>query len=137
MTCNRDCFNCPYDDCIVDDDTDSEIAESLLRDFEINQSENGIGVLLRGRGRPRHSHEDIARRKREYYKRNRELYIERSKDRYREVINRCELGEKICTRCAKPMDADYQLKLCPTCREKRREYQKERYRAKMMMRIAE
>ena len=32
--CNRDCFNCPFDDCVVDDYTYDEVVEARERDKE-------------------------------------------------------------------------------------------------------
>ena len=33
MKCNRDCFNCKYDDCIVDDVSLTERIEQMQRDI--------------------------------------------------------------------------------------------------------
>ena len=39
MTCNKDCFNCPYPDCIVDDMSYEEYRESAERDRELKTSQ--------------------------------------------------------------------------------------------------
>ena len=50
-TCNRDCFNCIYDDCMMDDISKGETAEIHRRD----EFMKGFGHFPKGRGGKSHS----------------------------------------------------------------------------------
>lgn len=69
--CNRDCFNCPYDDCIADEYTLSEAREMQERDkehayYEKSDKEKKRFEYCR-RYRKEHK-EEIAERRRRYYR---------------------------------------------------------------------
>lgn len=68
MTCNRDCFNCPYPDCICDEESQDDIDAAERRDEAIQ-----IGWS---------SAEKELRRKREYRRTHREQAIAASRAYY-------------------------------------------------------
>lgn len=54
MTCTRDCFNCPYPDCIMDDETPAEIGAAERRDRE---------AMRQGKPKRKHTEKDRERAK--------------------------------------------------------------------------
>ena len=50
MKCNRDCFHCKYEDCIVDDVTITERIDQMERDIN-TQTENNIGKYANKRAK--------------------------------------------------------------------------------------
>lgn len=108
MTCARDCFNCPYTDCIADDDEVLEISEVLDAKIIAERKQNEIDCIItletevnqkRKVGRPRKTEEAKALRKkmtcRERYKRNRERLLAQSKAYYAKNIQNPEFREKL------------------------------------------
>ena len=84
MTCARDCFNCPYDDCIEDKDTYEEVLmarqmDEKIKDARLKKKSNEV-IKTGKRGRPRKvvrtcetkEHQD---RTRSYYWENREAKL--------------------------------------------------------------
>ena len=67
MKCNRDCFNCPYPDCIVDDITDEERDNLDQIDREILKTVTDKTLSEKAR---RH----------EYYLAHKDLILQRSKE---------------------------------------------------------
>jgi hypothetical protein len=76
MICNRDCFNCPYDDCVQDKLTYEEVLLSRKTDERIKaerlQQRSNECIKTGKKGRPRkvvHAHETVERQEwmRSYY----------------------------------------------------------------------
>lgn len=108
MTCSGDCFNCPYTDCIADDDEVLEISEVLDAKIIAERKQNEIDCIItletesnqkRKVGRPRKTEEAKTLRKkmtcRERYKRNRERLLAQSKAYYAKNIQNPEFREKL------------------------------------------
>ena len=81
MTCNKDCFNCPYPDCIVDDMSYEEYRESAERDRELKTSQKS------------RKEKKTAAKQKAYYEAHREevaakqkAYREAHKERYNEYM---------------------------------------------------
>lgn len=123
--CNRDCFNCPYDDCMQTTDTEAEIYSIELRNYKDATNDalnnNRIDYLTR--------RERKISQGKEYYRKHRE---ERKRYQLNYHKNKVErMGEsKFCSRCYFLLPNSYQFSLCEECREKKRNYQKIRYKEK-------
>lgn len=70
MECNRDCFNCVYDDCIQETISKKEFDAQQEMDFEIKKS--------------KHSTEEQKAKSHQYYLEHREKCLEKNKRYYRE-----------------------------------------------------
>lgn len=111
MDCNRDCFNCPYEDCNIEEISAAEIEEI--------ESRNGNNKTAK----------KLARRK-AYYRNNHESIRKYQLERYYRL--KSNQGEHTCSRCFKPLEEGSSFKMCSACREKKRIYQNMKYRQKAM-----
>lgn len=89
MKCNRDCFNCIYDDCIDDsannDETDrlfiQEYREMPMSDRKVFRDEYNKAVRrIYARQRYREKKEEIQKYQKDYYKKHRKKIIKRNTD---------------------------------------------------------
>ena len=60
MTCNRDCFNCPYPDCICDEETPDDIDAAERRDEAIQAGWSSAEKELRRKREYRRTHREQA-----------------------------------------------------------------------------
>lgn len=93
--CNRDCFNCPFPDCIIDEISDSEIEKSEKADESVRICRHSHNPNLEARRiyckshRPqcskttrewRHNNAEHCRQyAKQYYQKNRERILENAK----------------------------------------------------------
>ena len=113
MSCNRDCFNCPYSDCILPDDelTEEEIALSEALDVEIIEETTTKDDVIRWnrRGQPKKIHPkketELYREERrfyqnEYYRAHREerLAYQKEHDTVYYAKNRDKISARISER---------------------------------------
>jgi hypothetical protein len=85
-SCNHDCFNCPYPDCIVDDMTAEEYRElsRIERELIRPKSRKELAIAAKKREYREANRESIAAKQREYREANRES-IAAKKREYREA----------------------------------------------------
>lgn len=83
MVCNRDCFNCPYDDCVVDEMTEADLLESIELDRSLfTQTKRRRKPATNQNG---YSQAELEKRRayaRAYYHKNRHKFAERQKAYY-------------------------------------------------------
>lgn len=81
MVCDRDCFDCKYDDCVQEVMSPEERQE--IRDRDIK-----YGLVNNRNGKPNtyyYNHQEKAKAKAlEYYRKNRDQILERQRMRYAE-----------------------------------------------------
>lgn len=94
MKCNRDCFNCPFPDCIEDEMTAADYDEARERDREIifPKSRKEKELAAKKKAYYQENREEIAAKQKAYYQANREELAAKKKA-YREA-NREELAAK-------------------------------------------
>lgn len=126
MTCNRDCFNCPYEDCIVDDISYDEYKDSVTRDIKILFAPKPEIKSKRGRKKTLTFEQELLYRK-NYYKKNGERIREYSRARYlsHKDVQYAD-GTHKCNRCKNIIPANDSHELCEVCREKKRIYQQKK-----------
>lgn len=108
--CNRDCFNCLFEDCIFDGILPQERQEIAQRDREINfeNKDNKYRKKLGQQRKYRAAHkeeileqyriyrqnhkEEIAERKRKYYAMHKEEILERKRKNYQKKKNKKSTG---------------------------------------------
>ena len=111
MDCNGDCFNCPFEDCIADDDSFLEESELLDKKILAERRQNEIDsittletevIQTKKKGRPRKPDETkdlrYLRKKiqnRERYRRNRDRLLAQAKEYYARNIQNAEFREKL------------------------------------------
>jgi hypothetical protein len=92
--CNRDCFNCPYEDCVVDGESALEVARAEQRDQQAVCKPPEADRAYRKRYYEKHraietqrsrayyqEHRfELSDKKREYYLRNRERILAQQKE---------------------------------------------------------
>ena len=85
-SCNHDCFNCPYPDCIVDDVTAEEYRElsRIERELIRPKSRKKLAIAAKQREYYEANRESIAAKQREYYEANRESIAAKQRE-YREA----------------------------------------------------
>lgn len=115
--CNRDCFNCPFDDCVVDDYTYDEVVEARERDKEYALTEMDNST----REKVKKNTEYL----REYYQKNKDKireynrwYCEEHKDEMREYYRKYAQENKEAIKA-------YKREYYQKNREARKEYQRE------------
>ena len=76
MKCDRDCFNCPYPDCIEDEMTAEDYDEARERDKEILFRKSGKQkkIAAKQKAYREANREEIAAKQKAYYEANREKY---------------------------------------------------------------
>jgi hypothetical protein len=72
--CNRDCFNCQYEDCIVDDMTLAEYAESRKRELTMHKTPEQKRIAAKQKAYYEANRDEIAAKQKAYYEANREAY---------------------------------------------------------------
>lgn len=83
MVCNRDCFNCPYDDCIVDEMTEADLLESIELDRSLfSQTKRRRKPATNQNGCSQAELEKRRAYARAYYHKNRHKLNERQKAYY-------------------------------------------------------
>ena len=82
--CNKDCFNCPFDDCINDEMDSEDYAEAAKRDNLIKDTPERQRRLANQRSYYCSHREEILAYEREYRQKNRELIRAKSRHQYRE-----------------------------------------------------
>lgn len=104
--CNHDCFHCPYDDCVVDDElTAEERTQAMSMDMEVRHEK----AYVKARGKYAYSEKCRAAQKRynsqervkamrrentkRYYAKNREKILEKRKKYYEE--NKDKVKERL------------------------------------------
>lgn len=78
MSCNRECFNCSYADCIKDDMSSSERIDSKIRDDEVVAGE----ALTYKKQYYWQNHEKSKKWSRESYYRNKENIQKKNREYY-------------------------------------------------------
>ena len=86
MNCNRDCFNCPFPDCIEDEMTAADYDEARERDREIifPKSRKEKQIAAKKKAYREANREEIAAKQKAYREANREE-IAAKKKAYREA----------------------------------------------------
>ena len=124
--CDRDCFNCPYEDCVVDELTDTEKALSRKRDREITDSSlsnNQLRFRSITRKASRKYNEKHRQEKREYDKKYYHGEIERGV--YRKAVVKMDMNGTILgvfksiADAAEIVDGTPSL-ICQVCRRNRK-----------------
>lgn len=85
MQCNRNCFTCIFEDCIVDELMPEDLEEINQRDREIRftNKDNKRKKIAEQQRKYRAAHkEEIAERKRKYYAMHKEEILERKRKNY-------------------------------------------------------
>ena len=70
--CNKDCFNCPYPDCINDCMDHEDYVEAAERDRELRSTPEKRKLAAQQRAYREANREKLAAQKRAYYEANRE-----------------------------------------------------------------
>lgn len=84
MVCNRDCFNCPYPDCICDEETQEDIDAAERRDETIQTGWSRAEKKYRQQKRYRETHREQARAaSHAHYAANRDYYREKHAEWYK------------------------------------------------------
>jgi len=117
MDCNRDCFNCPFDDCVMDDISDSEIASIEKRNSKVSKPKKSVDKKKQERCK-------------RYYQLHKAERIEYQKTYNEKRRQTLKGSEKKCTRCFKPLPDGFGFRMCEECRVKKRIYQNMKYRQK-------
>lgn len=119
--CNRDCFNCPFDDCVVDDYTYDEVVEARERDKEYALTEMDNST----REKVKKNTEYL----REYYQKNKDKkseynrwYREEHKDEMREYYCKYRQEHK---EAIQAYQREYQRKYRQEHKEELNAYQRE------------
>jgi len=88
--CNRDCFNCPYEDCIVDGMTLEEYAESRQRELTMHKTPAQKRAAAKRKAYYEANRDEIAAKKKAYYEANRDeiaakqkAYYEANRDKWK------------------------------------------------------
>ena len=81
--CNKDCFHCPYPDCINDDMDHEDYIEAAKRDLELRSTPEKRKVAAQQKAYRENNREKVAAQQKAYYKANREK-LAAQKKAYRE-----------------------------------------------------
>ena len=84
MLCDRNCFRCRYDDCIVDEAAEEEIEAQRSRDAEARKESGSRAAKYqpeKARDYYLRNKEHILARNRAWYQMNRERVLRRAKER--------------------------------------------------------
>lgn len=86
MICNRDCFNCQFDDCVCDEMTVEDTAQSrmLEKNFILPKTDRQIAISARKRAYYKKNKDTIRAKHKAYYERNREAVSAYNRIYYRE-----------------------------------------------------
>ena len=76
MKCNRDCFNCPFPDCVEDtlDAEDYRLARQIEREVILPKTKREKEIAAKQRAYYEANREEIAAKQRAYREANREKY---------------------------------------------------------------
>ena len=84
--CDKDCFNCPYDDCINDElDAEDYRSARAIDDFVRPRTRAEEAIAAKKREYREANREAIAAKKREYYEANREAIAAKKRERKMEA----------------------------------------------------
>ena len=84
MICNRDCFNCPFPDCVCDDESQDDIDAAERRDLQIQAGWDSNEKKRRRDARYREKHREKAKiNARAYYAANKEYVKEKHAEWYK------------------------------------------------------
>ena len=88
MKCDRDCFNCPYPDCIEDEMAAEDYDEARARDREIifPKTRKEKQIAAKQKAYREANRDEIAAKKKAYYEANRDVIAAKRKA-YREKYN--------------------------------------------------
>lgn len=134
--CNHDCFNCLYDDCILDGATDADIVGQDRRDKKIIANRNLDLVFDSYTGNPEDGENrgNKLRRAKSYYKQHRKEINEKKKAYYwnhrQEILDKAavyrESHREEINRKARVYAADRYRAMNDAQKAERLQYQKER-----------
>ena len=87
--CNRDCFHCPYEDCIVDDMTLEEYAESRLRELTMHKTPEQKRAAAKQKAYREANKDEIAAKQKAYYEANRDKWKRYAANRRAKLVAGC------------------------------------------------